>query len=132
MGEKLTIGVVAKRLGLRPSAVRFYERHGIVTAERLANGYRVYDRDAIKIHSFVSRDKALGFSLEEVREILSLRRQGPEPCVCVRQMIARNLALIERRIAELSGLRRQLRALAKKPAGRRDARAICPILETDV
>lgn len=42
-----------------------------------------------------NRAKALGFSLEEVREILSLRRQGTEPCVCVRQMIARNLALIE-------------------------------------
>ena len=131
MGARLTIGVVAKRIGVRPSAVRFYERQGLVASERLANGYRSYDRDAVKVLSFISRAKALGFSLEEVREILAVRRTGTEPCARVTHMIERNLVGIDQRIAELSALRRQLRALTKSPARERRVEAICPILESD-
>lgn len=131
MGAELTIGVVAKRLGIRPSAVRFYERQGLVASERLANGYRAYDRDAVKVLSFISRAKALGFSLEEVREILAVRRTGTEPCARVTKMIERNLAGIDQRIADLSALRRQLRALVKNPARKQRAEAICSIIESE-
>lgn len=131
MGQILTVGTVAKRLGIRPSAVRFYERQGLVASQRLPNGYRAYDRDSINVLNFITRAKALGFSLDEVREILSLRRWGSEPCACVADMIERNLAGIDRRIAELSGLRRQLRALKKVPPGKGPAKAICPIIEGD-
>ena len=55
MGAELTIGVVARRVGIRPSAVRFYERQGLIASERLANGYRCYDRDAVKVLGFISR-----------------------------------------------------------------------------
>ena len=92
MQKMLTVGMVAKRIGIRPSAVRFYERQGLVASERLANGYRAYDREAIRVLSFISRAKALGFSLEEVREILAVRRRGAEPCACVTKLIERNLA----------------------------------------
>lgn len=131
MDERLMIGVIAKRIGIRPSAVRFYERQGLVTSERLANGYRAYDREVVDVLRFINRAKALGFSLEEVREILTLRRSGTEPCDCVTAMIERNLVAIDERIAELSRLRRQLRALAKNPTRERPTKAICPILEAD-
>lgn len=131
MGEKVMIGAIAKRTGMRPSAVRFYERQGLVTPERLPNGYRAYTGEAMAVLCFIHRAKGLGFSLEEVREILALHRQGAEPCACVAEMIERNVALIDQRIADLSGLRRQLRALKKAPAGKRHARAICPIIEGD-
>lgn len=131
MAEKLTVGVVAKRIGVRPSAVRFYERQGLLASDRSSNGYRIYDREAISILRFITRAKALGFSLEEVRQILAVRRSGDTPCTCVTSMIERNLAAIDKRIGELSALRRQLRALTKcpAPAGRRPAQAICPIIE---
>jgi len=131
MRTRPTIGVVAKRLGIRPSAVRFYERQGLVVSERLTNGYRTYDRDAVNVLSFISRAKALGFSLEEVREILAVRQRGTEPCARVTKMIERNLAGIDQRIAELSALRRQLRALAKSPVREKRLEAICPIIESD-
>jgi MerR family copper efflux transcriptional regulator len=131
MSRKLTVGIVAKRIGIRPSAVRFYEREGLVASERLPNGYRTYDRDAIKVLSFISRAKGLGFSLEEVREILVARRSGTEPCGCVTKMIERNLAGIDQRIAELSVLRRQLRALTRSPTRVRRVEAICPIIESE-
>jgi len=127
----MTIGRVARRLGIRPSAVRYYERQGLVTSERLANGYRAYDHEAVDVLRFINRAKALGFSLEEVREILELHRAGGEPCACVTKMIERNLAAINQRIGELSGLRRQLRRLGKNPAGAPRAQVICPIIEND-
>jgi len=131
MASRLTVGAVAKRLGIRPSAVRFYERRGLVASQRLANGYRVYDQDTVGVLHFINRAKALGFSLEEVREILTLRRGGNEPCDCVTAMIERNLAAIDEHIAELSTLRRQLRALLKDSPRKRHAEEICPILESD-
>ncbi len=131
MQKTMTIGVVSKASGLRPSAVRFYEREGLVASGRLANGYRAYDRQAVSVLRFIGRAKELGFSLEEVREILAVRRRGREPCDCVTSMIKRNLASIDRRIAELSRLRRQLRALTKTPPREQRPEAICPIIEGD-
>jgi hypothetical protein len=91
-------------------AVRFYERQGLVASERLANGYRTYDREAIDVLRFINRAKALGFSLEEVREILMVRRSGTAPCAI---------------------MRRQLRRLRLSPAREQHPRAICPIIESD-
>jgi len=131
MVESFTVGRAAKRIGIRPSAVRYYERQGFIASERLANGYRAYNREAIDVLRFITRAKTLGFSLAEVREILALYRGGTEPCACVTGMMERNLALIDQRISELSRLRRQLRALTKNPVGNRNRKRICPIIEAD-
>jgi MerR family copper efflux transcriptional regulator len=131
MVEGLTIGRVAKGLGIRPSAVRFYERQGLVASERLANGYRVFSGEAVDVLRFINRAKELGFSICEIREILALRRGGIEPCGCVTKMIEHNLAEIDRRITELSSLRRELRRLGISPAAGERAQTICPIIESD-
>jgi MerR family copper efflux transcriptional regulator len=128
MDNQLTVGALAKRVGIRASAVRFYERRGLVASQRRANGYRIYDLETVEVLRFINRAKALGFSLEEVREILTLRRGGIEPCDCVTATIERNLVAIEQRIAELSALRRQLYALVKNSRRERRAEEICPIL----
>jgi DNA-binding transcriptional MerR regulator len=129
--EKLTIGGVAGLIGIRPSAVRFYERQGLVASDRLANGYRAYGRKAVGTLRFIGRAKALGFSLEEIRQILQIRQSGNKPCGCVTTMIERNVAAINQRIAELSKLRRQLRALNRSQPRSRTAQTICPIIESD-
>lgn len=131
MGQKLTVGAVAKRVGIRPSAVRFYERQGLVASDRLVNGYRAYGHEAVDALRFINRAKALGFSLDEIREILELRRSGETPCGCVATMIDRNLAAIDQRIAELSALRRQLRTLNKSGPRSRATQLICPIIEVE-
>ncbi len=99
MANRLTIGAVAHHVGIRPSAVRFYERQGLVASERLANGYRVYDREALSALRFISRAKALGFSLTEIGEILEVKRNGVEPCGCVKALIERNLRTSTKRSA---------------------------------
>lgn len=131
MGNKLTIGTVARRIGIRPSAVRFYERQGLLASERLANGYRIYDREALSALRFISRAKALGFSLTEIGEILEVRRNGMEPCRRVKALIERNLRDIDEKIDALSRLRRQLRALMQRPARRSHSEGICPIIENE-
>lgn len=127
--EALTVGRIARRVGISPSAVRFYERRGLIASHRLANGYRNYGGEAAAALRFVVRAKALGFSLEEMRQIIEIRRSGAEPCGCVATMIESNLAAIDRRIADLAKLRRQLRALARQQPGRAATEAICPIIE---
>ncbi len=130
MADELTIGAVARRTGIRPSAVRFYERRGLVTSERLANGYRVYNQAALSALRFISRAKALGFSLTEIGEILEVKRNGMEPCGCVKVLIERNLRDIEDKISALSRLRRDLRALTLRRPFQPSSDRICPIIES--
>ncbi len=130
MSKRTTIGTLARRMGVQPSAVRFYERQGLIASERLANGYRVYSQDAANALSFICRAKALGFSLDQIGEILEIRRQDAEPCDCVRSIIERNLADVDRKIGELSRLRRELKGLATRAAPSSRAATVCPIIET--
>jgi len=130
MSRTLTIGALARRIGVQPSAVRFYERQGLISPERLANGYRVYGQDAVNALSFICQAKALGFSLDQIREILEIRRRNAAPCACVKEMVERNLAEVERRIAELSHLRRELRGIAGRAAPASLPARVCPIIES--
>jgi len=72
-----------KRLGLRSSAIRCYEVHGLLSSQRLPNGYRVYDDDAIAALRFVRRAQAFGMTLHEIRQLLELSGGGQQPCVRV-------------------------------------------------
>jgi MerR family Zn(II)-responsive transcriptional regulator of zntA len=126
----MTIGILARRMGVQPSAVRFYERQGLIASERLTNGYRVYGQDAANALRFICRAKALGFSLDQIREILEIRRRDAEPCACVRSLIERNLAEVNRKLGELTRLRRELKALATSPAPSSSVVKVCPIIET--
>jgi DNA-binding transcriptional MerR regulator len=116
-------------MGVQPSAVRFYERQGLIASERLPNGYRVYSQDAATALSFICRAKALGFSLDQIAEILEIRRGGSEPCGCVKEIIERNLADVERKLGELSRLRRELKAIAAGPAPSSPVVKVCPMIE---
>jgi DNA-binding transcriptional MerR regulator len=116
-------------MGVQASAVRFYERRGLIAAERLGNRYRVYGLDAVNALSFICRAKALGFSLDQIREILEIRRQNAAPCACVKEIVERNLAEVERKLDELSRLRRELKGIAGRPAPSSLPASVCPIIE---
>ena len=108
--RSLLIGELAKRAGVKPDSVRFYERNGLLPKPpRSANGYRVYDEAALKRLQFIKKAQALGFSLDEVSRILSLRGQGKETCRCVIGMAEATLAETERKLAELSAFSEALR-----------------------
>src|SRR5438067_2963498 len=110
MNEKpLLIGRLAKLSGVKPDTIRFYERSGLLPKPlRTASGYRVYDDAALKQVRFIRKAQSLGFSLDEIRRIMSLRGQGRETCRCVIAMAEATLAETEVKLKEMLAFRNAL------------------------
>jgi DNA-binding transcriptional MerR regulator len=126
----LTIGRVARTVGIRPSAIRYYERHGIVEpAARGANGYRFCSNDTVKLLLFIRRAQALGIRLEEIKPLLNLVSQGQQPCYHVRQVARSHLREVDQKIRELKTLRNQLQSLLRRKASKPHRGEVCPIIE---
>ncbi len=126
----LTIGKVARRVGIRPSAIRYYERQRILQPTvRGANGYRSYDEDAVNLLNFVRRAQALGITLKQVRKLLELSRRGQKPCAEVKELARQHLSDLDLKIRELTLLRQQLQLLLRRTSRQSRRNAICPLIE---
>ncbi|MBN8887527.1 MAG: heavy metal-responsive transcriptional regulator [Rudaea sp.] len=124
--SNLSIGQLAQRTGVAIDTVRYYERNGLLQpAGRLASGYRRYGDAELKRLRFIRRAKALGFSLEDVRALLTLSEE--RNVAKVKRAAQAKLADIEARIAELERVRGGLRTLIAACPGHGRAEA-CPIL----
>lgn len=108
-GRALRIGEVARESGFGVEALRFYERRGLLgrPARTMAN-YRVYDEAVLERLAFIRRAQAVGFTLDEIGEILKESEGGRLPCAHVREMARRKLDELDRRLAELRRYRREL------------------------
>jgi MerR family copper efflux transcriptional regulator len=128
--KMLTIGKVARRVGIRPSAIRYYERQGMFQPTvRGTNGYRAYSDQAVKLLLFVKRAQSLGITLKEIKPLLSLAARGQQPCSHVKQLARNHLREIDGKIRELQSLRNELRMLLQRKAGRPHTSEVCPIIE---
>jgi DNA-binding transcriptional MerR regulator len=126
----LTIGKVADRVGIRPSAIRYYERRGIIhPSVRVANGYRVYTDDSVKMLQFVKHAQSLGITLKEIKPLLELVSLGRQPCNDVKRIARRHLNGVSQKILELQLLRDELQRLLRRKINRSKADKICPIIE---
>lgn len=126
----LTIGKVARRVGIRPSAIRYYERQDILQPTlRGANGYRTYSDDAVNLLQFVKRAQSLGITLKEIKPLLSLASQGQQPCSHVKQLARNHLREVDDKIRELQALRNELRTLLRRKPGRAHGNEVCPVIE---
>lgn len=126
----LTIGKVAERVGIGPSAIRYYERKGMLQPTvRGANGYRTYSDNAVKLLLFVKRAQSLGMTLKEIKPLLNLASQGQQPCSHVKHLAKQHLNEVSQKIRELGLLRHDLRALLKRKARRPHAHEVCPLIE---
>lgn len=129
-GAVLRIGELARQLGLNPRTIRYYESIGLLPEpERTASGYRLYgeaDRDRLV---FIKTAQRLGITLDEIREILALRDRDEQPCAYVRSVIARQLAEIDQRLAELRRLRGELAALEARAEGLPDTGGVCRLID---
>ena len=132
--KPLLIGQVAKLAGVKPDTVRFYERTGLLPRPtRTAAGYRVYGDAAARQLRFVKKAQGLGFSLDEVRRILSLRGGGKKTCDRVLAIAEATLGDTERRLAELQTFRDDLKrtvATWRKPSKRACAAEFCALIES--
>ena len=126
--DSLTIGAVAKRVGVAIDTIRYYEREGLLPAPlRRASGYRSYGEGTIAQLRFIRRAKQLGFTLEEIRELLALSADRQRGVKAVKQRAQQRLAAIEQRIVELQRVRDGLAQLVESCPGH-GAPEQCPIL----
>ena len=134
--SSLTIGAVAKRVGVPIDTIRYYEREGLLPEpQRRASGYRSYGESAIAQLRFIRRAKQLGFTLEEIRELLALSHDRQLGVKAVKQRARQRLAAIDARMAELQRVRDGLAQLIEACPGHGTPEQ-CPILralnETEV
>lgn len=124
----LTIGQVAKLAEVGVETIRFYEREGLIAEpERRISGYRQYGHDAVKRIRFIRQAKQFGFSLKEIKNLISIRTDPRSGCEDVLASAREKLSEIEGKILELEQMRHALRELADGCPGSGPT-SDCPIL----
>lgn len=129
----LKIGAVAKQTGVAVGALRYYESLGLIQSERGENGYRYYSPAMIHQVQFIKQAQTLGFSLEDIGEILTVHQRGDVPCGFVQELLQAKIQQLETQIQEMVNFKAILENyrdrwatshLTPKPGG------ICPLIET--
>lgn len=125
---ELTIGRLAKQTGLATETLRYYERRGLIAPhQRTASGYRLYRTEAFRRLRFIRRAQALGFSLDEIAELLALSDDPGQSAAAVKQFTQAKIDDIESRIRDLERMKQGLTALEQRCPGHGSTRE-CPIL----
>jgi Cu(I)-responsive transcriptional regulator len=115
---ELSIGRLAAATGVKVETIRYYERSGLIAPPPRTDGnYRSYSNEDLDRLRFIRRTRDLGFTLEQIRAMLDLTRQRDRSCETVDEIASRHLADVDRKIADLRGLRRELSAIISNCAG---------------
>jgi DNA-binding transcriptional MerR regulator len=113
--EGLTRGQLAQRAQINLETVRFYEQEGLLSpASRTPAGYRKFAEVAVGRLAFVKGAKALGFSLEEIRELLVIQDEHAGACAEVRDLVQKKLAIVRDKKAEIEKLEAHLSSALRK------------------
>ena len=128
--DSLTISKVAKRAGINLQTVRYYERQGLLApVSRTDAGYRIFSSDAVRRIRFIKRAQELGFSLKEIKELLSLRIDAHTTQADIRKRTRTKIADVEQKILHLQAIHASLLRMAEDCSGC-GALKDCPILES--
>ena len=126
----LKIGDVAAGGGVNLQTIRYYEREGLLPKPpRLASGYRMFPEQTVHRVRFIKRAQELGFSLAEIRDLLSIRVDPKKDCSDVQRLAKAKVADIEEKIRTLRSMKRVLRRLSELCRGSGPS-SECPILES--
>lgn len=124
----MNIGEAAKASGISAMMIRYYEATGLIAmATRAKSGYRHYSETDVHTLSFIRRARELGFTVEQIGELLALWRDRSRTSADVKRLALEHVAELERRAAELQAMSRTMRTLAARCHG--DDRPDCPIVE---
>jgi len=123
----MNIAEAARRAGLTPKAIRFYEAQGLLKPTRAANGYRAFGEGDVHTLKFLKRARDLGFSVDECRALLALYHETERSNAEVKALAESRVSEIDRRLADLASIRDALAHLAESCKG--DERHDCPILD---
>lgn len=125
----LTVGRLAERTGVSPDTLRYYEKMGLIkAASRSQSGYRIYGEDAERILQFIKGAKTLNFTLEEIRQLLTLNRSDKATCAEVLKHTSGKITEAEQKIRELKEVKRILSALVEQCPADDTSVSSCPIL----
>jgi MerR family transcriptional regulator, copper efflux regulator len=129
--DGLLIGDVAAKSGLSRKALRLYETRGLLPSpRRTAAGYRVYGRDTVTLLVFITQARRLGFRLDEIKEIVQIRRSGRCPCPHVLDLVRDKVVELDQTLADLTEVRRGLQELLKSSRSRQGGQAtVCNHIE---
>lgn len=124
----MNISEAARKSGVPAKTIRYYEGIGLIAAPpRSDGGYRVYSERDVETLRFIQRARSLGFSVKDVSDLLALWHDRSRASAEVKALAQRHVVDIERKIAELEGMRATLASLVSRCHG--DDRPDCPILE---
>lgn len=124
----MKIGNVAKEAGVRVDTLRYYERRGLIPEpERRGSGYREYPASTAQVIRFIKRAQELGFSLDEIEELLQLREGGRRGEV--RGLAEQKVQDIDEKMSRLKAMRAALTGLITACSCRTGAVPECPIIE---
>ncbi len=108
-GATLKIGEVSQASGIGIEALRFYERSGLLgKPARSQSGYRLYDEGVLERLGFIKKAQTLGFSLDEIKRIISDAQNGASPCDDVREIVRQRLSELDERVREMRRYRKEL------------------------
>ncbi len=128
MTRDLTIGRMAGLAGVNVETVRYYQRRGLLEEpKKPLDGYRRYPSEMVKHIRFIKRAQALGFTLEEISGLLRLENS----CACAetRALATHRIELIDRKLKDLSAMRKSLASLIRQCDAGEPAQG-CPIIHT--
>lgn len=128
--KSLTIGKLAKLTGTSAVTLRYYEKLNLLTGtERSASGYRLYSSDAVKVIRFILGAKALGFTLDEIRTLLTLKASDQSTCAEIIKHTEAKISEAEKRIRELKEIKKVLKQLTQQCPADNTPSDDCPILK---
>jgi Predicted transcriptional regulators len=129
MSHCLSIGALARRTGVKVETIRYYEKIGLLAAPaRSEGGHRQYRESALRRLAFIRRARELGFTLDEVRELLALA-DGGGSCQEVKNVALAHLAGVHERIADLQRLAGSLETLVQRCEAAPGAAGHCPLID---
>jgi len=128
MEPNLTIGELAARTSCKIQTIRYYEQIGLMpNASRTSGNQRRFGRQHLERLAFIRHSRELGFSLDAIREIMSLTDEPDRSCAAVDRIAKRQLQQVESRIARLQALAIEFRRMIRRCRGGRIAE--CRIVE---
>ena len=111
----MRIGTVSREAGVNAQTLRYYERRGLLPKTgRLASGYREYDPATVGLVRFIKNAQELGFTLNEIRELITLRENRSHSAEDVRRVATRKIEEMDRRIRQLADMKGELAALVEQ------------------
>ncbi len=128
--RRLTVGQVAREAGVNLQTIHYYERRALLPeAARSDSNYRLYPEEAVRRTRFIKRAQRVGFTLEEIRELISLRAESVDQCGRIQQAARVKLDEIDEKIRELRSISSKLRRLISRcEAAATSPDSECPIV----